>query len=314
MNKLRIGIGLLDKQAPELLQGIQRLERIGVPAVWLITGGGRGYDALTVFANAAANTDRIMMGTAVSLTLMLHPVTLAQQARVVNQLAPGRIRIGVGPGDPGAIKAVFGAGFKNHRSQLSEYIRVVRDLLQKGSVDFDGQYFPTHTSIGQPMDVPVMGAAHGPKSFELSGAEADGAISWLSPGIYLRDVALPAMRRGAERNGIPTPPLIAHVPICISNDLSKVHRYLQSNFGYITASPGFKVVYSSIGFPEIHDGICTKEMTDSLVAWGNEEQVTDRLKQIISFGVTELIVTPLLNNESPTSFERYSEFVAGIQL
>ena len=36
-------------------------------------------------------------------------------------------------------------------------------------------------------------------SFELCGEEADGAISWICPGTYLRDVALPAMQAGAER-------------------------------------------------------------------------------------------------------------------
>ena len=57
-------------------------------------------------------------------------------------------------------------------------------------------------------------------SFELCGEEADGAISWICPGIYLRDVALPAMQLGAERAGRPVPPLIAHA-LCVCTTMPK---------------------------------------------------------------------------------------------
>ena len=50
-----------------------------------------------------------------------------------------------------------------------------------------------HETIPEPADVPVMASALQRRSFELCGAEADGAISWVCPGGYLRDVAIPAM-------------------------------------------------------------------------------------------------------------------------
>ena len=63
------------------------------------------------------------------------------------------------------------------------------------------------------VDVPVMASALRPQSFELCGAEADGAISWMCPFTYLRDTALPAMEAGAEGAGRPVPPLIAHIKL-----------------------------------------------------------------------------------------------------
>ena len=59
-------------------------------------------------------------------------------------------------------------------------------------------------------------------SFELCGAEADGAISWVCPGSYLRDVALPAMQKGADQVGRAAPPLIAHVPLCVHDNPDEV--------------------------------------------------------------------------------------------
>jgi len=72
--------------------------------------------------------------------------------------------------------------------------------------------------------VPVMAAALGEKAYELCGAEADGAISWVCPGAYLHDVALPALHRGADSAGRPVPPLVAHAPVCVHDHAEEVRE------------------------------------------------------------------------------------------
>ena len=84
---------------------------------------------------------------------------------------------------------------------MREYLHILKALLQHGRVDMDGTYYKAHESIPESLDLLVMASALQRGSFELCGAEADGAISWICPGVYLRDVALPAMRLGAERVG-----------------------------------------------------------------------------------------------------------------
>ena len=65
-------------------------------------------------------------------------------------------------------------------------------------------------------------------AFELAGELADGAISWLCPPRYLQDVALPAMRRGAEKAERPVPPLVAHVLVAPSVDMTQVRASTRS--------------------------------------------------------------------------------------
>ena len=93
---------------------------------------------------------------------------------------------------------------------LREYLRILKSLLQTGKVDYDGEFYQAHETIREPLDIPVMASALQQRSFEMCGAESDGAISWICPGTYLRDMALPAMDRGAKEAGRRTPPLIAH--------------------------------------------------------------------------------------------------------
>jgi alkanesulfonate monooxygenase SsuD/methylene tetrahydromethanopterin reductase-like flavin-dependent oxidoreductase (luciferase family) len=44
-------------------------------------------------------------------------------------------------------------------------------------------------------------AANGPRMMELAGEVADGMVGWFQSLEYVRDVTMPALRRGAERAG-----------------------------------------------------------------------------------------------------------------
>ena len=53
----------------------------------------------------------------------------------------------------------------------------------------DGDFYQAHESIPQKADVPIMASALQRGSFELCGAEADGAISWVCPWAYLEGMS-----------------------------------------------------------------------------------------------------------------------------
>ena len=208
-----VGTAVRGSTIAEVQANIVRAEELGVHAAWM-TAGGASLDSLTCFTASAASTTTIKLGTSIVPTYPRHPLVTAQQAQVVAQLAPGRLRLGVGPSHRPTIESM-GIEFNAPLAHLREYIRVLKALLQTGSVDFDGDHYSAHATIPGPLDLQVMGSALRKGSFELCGAEADGAISWICPGRYLRDVALPAMEKGAKEAGRPTPPLIAHAPVCV---------------------------------------------------------------------------------------------------
>jgi hypothetical protein len=132
---------------------------------------------------------------------------------VLAQLAPGRFRLGLGTSGRAGMEQTYGVNFRAPLGHLREYVRIVKTLLHTGSVDFAGRYYQAHSRIAAPVDVPVMAAALGEKAYELCGAEADGAISWVCPGPYLRDVALPACSEA------PT------APVARCRPWSRMHRY-----------------------------------------------------------------------------------------
>ncbi|MCZ6535922.1 MAG: LLM class flavin-dependent oxidoreductase, partial [Chloroflexi bacterium] len=191
MAEKRIGLAVAAKDSMDALARIRRAEALGVSAAWLTTGGAR-MDALTLFSAAAVQTQRILLGTSIIPTWPRHPIAIVQQVQVLAQLSNGRFRLGVGPSHKDGMIQTFGANFRAPLEHMREYLRILKALLQQGKVDLDGRYYTAHAAIEAPLDVPVMASALRRRSYELCGAEADGAISWVCPGKYLRDVALPA--------------------------------------------------------------------------------------------------------------------------
>ncbi|MBI2871682.1 MAG: LLM class flavin-dependent oxidoreductase [Chloroflexi bacterium] len=302
MSDKRIGVAAMGGDASAVLARIQELERLGMPAAWLTTGGA-GLDALTLFAAAAVRTERILLGTCITPTWPRHPIVAAQQVQVVGKLAPGRFRLGVGPSHKAGMERTFGVNFQAPLTNLREYVHIVKTLLQQGAVDFDGRHYHAHARIPEPISgVPVMASALRRGSFLACGAEADGAISWVCPGTYLRDVALPAMRQGAQQSGRPVPPLIAHAPVCVHDNASEVRAAAKEQLANYPANPFYTQMLVDAGFPEVAKTKAWNDaMLEAVVLSGKEEQVTRRLKQLFDLGASEIIVSVVTAGANPAA-------------
>ena len=161
---------------------------------------------------------------------------------MVAQLAPGQFRLGVGPSHRPTIEAM-GINFNAPLGHLKESLQIL---------------------------IEIMGLALRKGSFELCGAESNGAISWICPFDYLRDVALPAMQEGAKRAGRETPPLIAHAPVCVHDNADEVRTAVRAQV-MNPRLPFYQRMLVDAGYPEATEGTWSDGMIDGAVIWGDEE-------------------------------------------
>ncbi|PKB80332.1 MAG: hypothetical protein BZY88_09000 [SAR202 cluster bacterium Io17-Chloro-G9] len=303
-----IGVAVSGRNAEEILGRIDRSDQAGIPAAWMTTGGA-GADSLTIFAAAAGRTKQIKLGTSIVPTFPRHPLVMVQQAQVVAQLAPGRFRLGVGPSHRPTMKAM-GMDFRSPLAHTKEYVQILKSLLHTGKVDFDGEFLHAHATIPEPIDIPVMASALQRRSFEMCGALADGAISWICPAIYLRDVALPAMAEGAKQAGRPVPPLIAHAPVCVHENAEEVRAAVRQQVSN-PRMPFYQRMMRDAGFPEASDGTWSDAMIDAAVWWGDETRVAERIKEMFSFGATEVLLSSIAAGEDQgESVHRVTRLIA----
>lgn len=254
---------------------------------------------MTCFAATAASTSDIKLGTSIVPTYPRHPLVMVQQAQIVAQLAPGRFRLGVGPSHRPTIEAM-GIDFNAPLGHLREYLQILKAALQGGRVDFDGEHYTAHDGIAEPVDIEIMASALRKGSFELCGAEADGAISWICPGSYLRDVALPAMQQGAEAAGRETPPLIAHAPVCVHDNAEEVRAAVREQV-MNPRLPYYQRMLVAAGYPEATQGVWSDAMIDGAVIWGDEARAAEGIAELFAFGATEVLASPIPAGPDPAA-------------
>jgi F420-dependent oxidoreductase-like protein len=274
------------------LELIVRAEQHGVPTAWS-TVGGTNPDAVTIFAAAATRTRQIMLGTSIVPIYPRHPLVLASQALVLADLAPGRLRLGIGPSHRPTIEGTFGIPFAQPLAYLREYLTVLRQLLWDGQVDLAGELLNAHATLPAgttPPRIPLLISALRANSFRLAGEIADGAISWMCPISYLAQTALPALRAGAESAQRPAPPLIAHVPVALHTDRSAVRAAARQRLGTYGRLPFYARMFADAGYPTAADGTMPDALFDELVVSGEPAQVAARLAEIRAAGIDEVLV------------------------
>jgi alkanesulfonate monooxygenase SsuD/methylene tetrahydromethanopterin reductase-like flavin-dependent oxidoreductase (luciferase family) len=297
-----IGVVVSARSPSEAVERIRRLEQLGVSAAWLTSGGGGG-DSITLLAAAAAVTDTVLLGTSIVQTWARHPVALVQQVQVVADLAPGRLRLGIGTGHREPMTRTYGADFKAPLGHLKEYLRIATTLLKQGAVEFEGRWFSANASIPSPLDVTVMASALRPGAFEMCGAETDGAISWVCPHIYLRETAMPALQRGARSAGRPTPPMLVHAAVCVSENLEGARDGVRQRLGYFPATPFYASMFAEAGFQGTPESGWTNEMLDTVLISGDEDTVAEGIEAIFDWGASEILASVVPAGDDPEASE-----------
>jgi F420-dependent oxidoreductase-like protein len=290
---LNAGLVIPRGSATALVERVEQAERRGIATAWT-TAGGPTADPVTAYAAVAAATDRIGLGTAVVPTYPRHPITLASQAIAIDDLAPGRLRLGVGPSHKPIIEAAYGLPMGKPLAHLREYVMILRTLLWEGSVDFTGEYFSVKTALPAgvtPPKVPVPISALRPNAFRLAGEIADGAISWVTPVAYLTQTALPALQAGAEAARRERPPLIAHVPVMVSTDRGAARAAFRAQFPIYAKLPFYAAMFAAAGYPVTATGEMTDELVEALAVSGSPGEIRDRLEMIRSLGIDELLIS-----------------------
>lgn len=307
-----IGITCMAADAASALANIERAERLGIRAAWL-TAGGLTSDSVTVFAAAAVRTNRILLGTSIAQTWPRHPLLMAIQAATVAAFAPGRFRLGVGPSHGPQMEPTWGIPYDQPLSHLRDYLAVLVPALQRGEAHVENRRYRVHATLPKAPGVPVLISALREKSFQLAGELTDGAITWVTPIAFVQQRALPAIAAGARAAGRPTPPVIFHAPVCLTEQPDQARDAVRQHLALYPRLPNYAAMFRAAGYEPENDG-WTNAMIDAVVIHGDEETVASRLRALFAAGVGEVIVHPIGAPSDPAgSIERAWQLVASLQ-
>jgi len=202
---VRFGVhtGLQNTDIAELRRLWERIERHGFDwiSIWDhfyaadATGNPHCLEAVTAHTALAAYTERVTCGSLVYSAGYRHPAVLANAMATLDQVANGRVVLGLGGGwlqqEYDAYGIPYGTPGERLR-KLEEYIQCVRGLLTQERTDFDGEFFTLRDAACEPKPVqdrlPLWVGGGGEKvTLRICAQHADGwNVPFIAPDEWAR--------------------------------------------------------------------------------------------------------------------------------
>ena len=155
-------------------------ERLGFSDVWLtehyFTGESVYCDSLMFAAALAMKTSKVRLGFAVVQTPFHHPVRLAVQLALLDNLSKGRIDVGIGKGTAYNEYEFVGHGLRStdSRERMEETVDILQRAWTESPLDYEGRFHKLHVPAIRPKPVqqpgpPLWRSVISPGSFRECG-------------------------------------------------------------------------------------------------------------------------------------------------
>ena len=162
---------------------VELAERLGYSQAWFYDSQMIYSDVYATMALAAHKTSKIRLGTGVAVPTTRMAPTIAHSIATINQLAPGRVELGVGTGNTARLTM----GLRPITlTRMKQEVRLIQALLagETGTLREEGEehavrfLHPHRNYINLKDHVTVSISALGPKTLAYCGSESDGHITW----------------------------------------------------------------------------------------------------------------------------------------
>jgi probable F420-dependent oxidoreductase len=253
----KIGIEVQGAPVREMGEIAAAADAAGLDSVWAPELYNRS--ATIPVAEMANRTERILVGTGIAYGVGRSPLTLAAEARDLDELAGGRFVLGIGNGTRRMISDWHGHDPDAPAVRMEELVALLRRLWRqhREPVAHDGRFYRLHlkpTGVLDPPlreDIPIYTAGVNPRMVEVAGRVADGLLGHiLFTTEYLTDVVLPAIEKGARRTGRdPRDVQVASLVLaCAHDDPEVARREAAAMLAFYASAKTYGTVLDRIGF------------------------------------------------------------------
>jgi alkanesulfonate monooxygenase SsuD/methylene tetrahydromethanopterin reductase-like flavin-dependent oxidoreductase (luciferase family) len=230
------------KTAAPLLALAEQAEALGFDAIWVGDGplARPRHDPLAMLGALAARTEHAFLGTGVLIAALRPALLLAQTAATLDQIAEGRLVLGVGAGFPfpeteRQFQAV-GVPYEGRLARMTETIGAMRALWDDpgGPIDYTGTHLKLTGVALQPAPFrtggpPIWLAGAGATAEQRVGDIADGWLPY-SPSAELYAEGHERVRIASDRAGRQTPPLAGlYVTVALDRSEAAARARLREN-------------------------------------------------------------------------------------
>jgi 5,10-methylenetetrahydromethanopterin reductase len=282
-------------------------ENNGFSNLWVTDHFGNRNVYVTL-ASAALYTNRITFGTGVTNPWMVNPVITAQAITTLNELAPGRVVLGMGAGDKTTLEAV-GVEMAKPLTAVKEAIEIFRKMTTGESVVYQGEIFKiagARFNFKPKNKIPVYIGAQGPKMLEMAGKVGDGVLinaSHPSDVGYAVKMATEGMRQANKSSN--DVDIAAYTSFSINEDVKKAMKAATPVVAFIVAgSPPAVLEKHGIDMAKADElrsalkandfakafAAVTPEMIGAFSICGTPDMCIERISELHKIGISQFVV------------------------
>lgn len=236
----------------------------GLTAAW--TPELYNRSATITLAEMAHRTTRCTVGTAIAYGVGRSPLTLAAEARDLDEISDGRLVLGLGNGTRRMISDWHGLDGDAPAVRMEELVVLLRRLwrLHEGPVEHEGRFYrvriaPTGDLLPPLRErIPIWTAGVNPRMVEVAGRVADGLLGHtLFTVRYIEDVVKPAIEKGALRaERDPSSIKLASLLFAsVHEDAEVARREVAAQIAFYASAKTYAPLLETIGFARVGETI-----------------------------------------------------------
>jgi probable F420-dependent oxidoreductase len=235
---------------------------------WFV--GEAAHDPLLACVAAGQASDRLQIGTAITVAFPRSPMHVAYAAHDLQALTGGRFVLGLGSQIKPHVEKRFGVPWSRPAARMREYVLALRAIWyawEHGErLRFEGELYrhtlmtpfftPPDHGFGPP---PVWVAAVGPRMTEVAGEVADGLLCHgFTTHRYLTEVTLPRLTAGAARADRARDALEVVLPVFVITgrddaETAEVAAGVRAQIAFYGSTPAYRAVLDLHGWGELHE-------------------------------------------------------------
>ena len=324
-------------------------DETGIDGVWLAERhfaaprtptdpGGAGIPSvssvpLLMAGIIAARTERVRVGTGVSVLPLAHPIRLAEEAATVDNISQGRLDFGIGRSSFPRSYHGYDVPYDESRERFSEALEIILKAWNNYRFDHHGHYYNMDDVVVTPRPYqqphpPIRIAANSVDTFGIVGQLGFPLVTGVR-GQGLKQVAdnLELYRAAVKENGHDVDDVYVRMPIYVAESMEQVRADTEESTMRAfrrTADTYIRTVEAegenaSAERRQRAEQLLNTTYDDLLVdrvAYGSPSEVAERLTEIRDqLGLTGVIMEPNLGGTVPVervqnSIRLYAEEVA----
>jgi probable F420-dependent oxidoreductase len=274
--------------ASQAQEAAAEIDELGYAALWF--GEAQGREAFTNASMLLSATRRLVLATGIANIFVRDAWATNAAAKTLAGAYPDRFVLGLGVSH----KPMVEMRGHDYRSPLATMRSYLEDM---GEAQFTAAQ-PEH-------DPPLLLAALGPRMLDLSRDHADGAHPYLVTAQHTQEA------RGILGEG---PLLAVEQAVAPTEDRGEALRLARQHLGRYLRLPNYRNSWLRQDFREEDlDGEGSERLAESLVAWGSEDDVRERVREHLSAGADQVCVQVLTDDPANNLRERW-RFLAPVLL